>query len=243
MPTANTLITRALKAIGTLGRTEVPGATEASDGLDCLNALLDSWSNEKLMSYVTLQRSFTLSVNTQTYTIGSSGTINTTRPTDITQAFVRDSNNLDYPMRIVPQDIWNNIGDKTITSQIPQILFYSSAFPLGTIYIYPIPLVAYTVYYDSTTLQVDLSTLQTSISLPPGYERAIQLNLALEFMSAGYPFLLDEKLLQRLITNAAEAKANIKRMNIKEVVAQFDEAIVSKSYASYNIYSDMPARG
>ena len=35
-----------------------------------------------------------------------------------------------------------------------------------------------------------------------------------------------------------ESKANIKRENIKEVIAEYDGAIVSKSYATYNIYSD-----
>jgi len=243
MTTANDLITRAMKSLGTLGRNEVPSAAEANDGLTALNTMLDSWSNERLASYVTLQRSFTLAAGTQSYTIGSGGVINTTRPTDIIQAFVRDSTAQDYPMRIVPRDIWNNIGDKTITSQIPDTLFYSSGFPLGTVYIFPIPLVNYSVFYDSTTLQVDFSNLTTALSMPPGYELAYHLNLSLQLMTAGYPCLLDDKALAMLVENARQAKGNIKRMNIKEVIAQYDEAIVAKSYASYNIYSDMPARG
>ena len=240
MTTANDIITRAMKSLGTLGRNEVPSAQEATDGLTAFNALLESWSNEKLMSYVTLERSFPLVVGTQSYTIGSGGVINTQRPTDITQAFIRDANNLDYGMRIVPRDVWNGIGNKNITSQIPQTLFYESSYPLGTIYIFPIPLLNYTCYYDSTTQQVTFSDLTTAMSMPPGYERCFVMCLALELMAAGYPCLLNQTQLAALTSAASEAKAAIKRMNIKEVLAKYDESIVSRSYATYNIYRDGP---
>lgn len=238
MATSNDVITRAMKALGTLGRTEVPSAAEATDGLAAFNALLESWSNENLMSYVTLQRSFPLVANTQSYTIGTGGVINTTRPLNITQAFIRDSNNMDYGMRIVPRDVWNDIGAKTVTSQIPDTLFYSSGFPLGTINVFPIPLIAYTCFYDSTTNQVTFSDLTTAVSMPVGYERVFVFNLALELMAAGYPCLLDEKQLGALMKAASDGMANIKRTNIKEVLAEYDEAIVSRSYATYNIYRD-----
>jgi hypothetical protein len=52
--------------------------------------------------------------------------------------------------------------------------------------------------------------------------------------------LLNQAQLQALVAMAAEAKANIKRTNIPEVIANFYEAIVSRSYATYNIYRDGP---
>ena len=69
MTTANDFITRGMKALGALGRTEVPTAADFTDGLYAYNQLLQSWSNENLMSYATLQRSFSLVANTQSYTI------------------------------------------------------------------------------------------------------------------------------------------------------------------------------
>jgi hypothetical protein len=238
MTTASDIITRAARALGYLGRTETLSAGDATDGLNTFNALLDSWSNEKLMSYVTLQRSFPLVVGTQSYTIGSGGDINVARPLDITQAFLRDAQNNDYPIVIVNQETWNNIGEKQITSQLPDTLFYSSGYPLGTIYIFPVPLIGYTIFYDSVTNQVTFSDLTTSLSMPPGYERAFIMNLALELVSAGFPILLDDKTYMRLMDNASEAKANVKRTNIKEVLAEYDPAIISQSQATYNIYSD-----
>ena len=225
-----------MKALGTLGRNETMDAGSATDGLDLFNALLDSWSNEKLMSYVTLQRNFTLTANTQSYTIGSGGVINVTRPLDITQAFVRDANNQDYGLNIVPRDIWNTIGDKTITSQIPTTLFSDSGFTLGTIWLFPVPTEALTVYYDAVTNQVTFSTLTQSLSMPPGYERCFIQNLALEMMANGFPCLLNDQQLSALVSSASEGKANIKRTNIKPILASYDDALVSRSYATFNIY-------
>jgi hypothetical protein len=207
------------------------------------NRMLDSWSNEALLSYVIVQRSFPTVFMKQSYTIGSGGDISTTRPFDITDAFIRDLNGLDYGMKVVNQKAWDDIGQKTITSQIPDTLYYNSTYPLGVINIFPLPLIAgYTVYYNSTLDQVDLATLTTSISMPVGYELAYTLNLAMQMMSNGFPCLLDDKAMQVLIGNANQAKGNIKRANIKEVLAEYDQSIVSRSNATYNIYSDSQAR-
>jgi hypothetical protein len=242
MTTVSDILTRAARSLGYLGRTEVLSAADATDALACFNEMLDSWSNESLTSYVTLQRSFLMLPGQQTYTIGSGGYVNSTRPYDIIQAFVRDNGPNDYPMRVIARAEWDLIGQKTITSQIPDTLFYDSQYPLGVINIFPVPLLSYTVFFNSTTDQVDYSLLSTAIALPVGYELAYIYNLALQMMSFGFPCLLDEKAYMRLVNNAAEAKGNIKRANIKEVVASYDPAIVSRSQATYNIYSDSMPR-
>jgi hypothetical protein len=243
MTTASDIITRSAKTLGYLGRTEVLSAGDANDGLTCLNAMLDSWSNESLLSFFTLERSFTETIGQTSYTIGSGGYINSTRPSNIIRAFIRDVNQLDYPLRVVPMDIWNDIGQKTITSQIANTLFYDPQYPLGVINIFPVPLLAYTIFFDSTNDQLDLTSLTTSLSLPVGYERAYVLNLAVDMMNAGFPCMLDQASLAALGKNAADSKAAIKRVNSKEVISEYDSAIVSRSQASYNIYSDSPARG
>ena len=238
MTTVADILTASGRTLGYLGRTESMAAADAVDGLACFNRLLDSWSNEFLMSYVTLQRSFTLTVGTQTYTIGAGGTINSTRPSNIISAFLRDSNGLDYPMEVIPREKWDGIGDKTNTSQMPFYLFYDSQYPLGIINIFPSPLLAYTVFFNTTTDQVDYSLLTTSLALPVGYERAFVLNLALEMQTAGFPCLLDEKSYARLIENASNAIANVKRANQKEYLADIDPAITLNNNPWYNIFSD-----
>lgn len=238
MTTVADILTSSARALGYLGRTESMSAADATDALACFNRLLDSWSNEELMSYVTLQRSFPLVAGTASYTIGTGGVINSARPSNISTAFLRDSNGLDYPLTVVPRERYDEIAQKTMTSQLPSTLFYSSEYPLGVIYIYPEPLLAYTVFFNTTTDQVDYSLLTTTISLPVGYERCMILNLALEMQTDGFPCLLDDKAYTRLTDNASEAKANIKRVNIKEVLSECDPAIQPYVYVNYNIYSD-----
>src|SRR5882724_4545137 len=123
---ANQLITRSMQALKALGSQEVPTAAEANDGLVALNALLDSMSLDDLFSWEVLEISFPLVVAQASYTIGVGGNINTTRPTEISQAYIQDTNKNNFLMRIVPRDKWNQIGNRgpTITSQIPNTLFY-----------------------------------------------------------------------------------------------------------------------
>lgn len=230
-----------MQALGILGRTEVPSAGESNDALVAFNAMLDSWSSgEDLLSYVVLERSFTLTVGTPSYTIGTGGVINTTRPADIIEAYVRDTGGNNFLMEVVTRDKWNQIGNRssTITSQIPDTLFYDPQYPLGVINIFPTPLLAYSLFYDSTQDQVDPSALTTTISVPPGYERAYVLNLALELMGIGFPCMLDPKQLTMLVNNASDAKANIKRTNTKEVIVDCDAALLSNASPTYNIFRD-----
>lgn len=244
MTTANDLITRALRTIQFLGDTEVPSASQSSDGLVSFNAMLDSWSaGHGLTAYEIQEQSFALVIGTASYTIGIGGTINVYRPNSITQAYIRDSNNNNYGMRIVPRALWNSIGNRgsTITSQIPNTLFYDPQYPLGIINIFPTPLLAYTCYFDSELQQVTSAALTTSISMPPGYERAFVFNLGVDLANMmGFPIPAAGANQKNTVQLAEEALANIKRRNIQNnpQYAAYDSAIVSNSYATYNIYSD-----
>ncbi len=238
MTTASQILTGAARTLGYLGRTEVLSAADASDALTCFNQMLDSWSNEALASYVTLERNFPLVVGQQSYTIGSGGNINSTRPYDIDSAYVRDANHLDFKMQVVAKDVWDSIGLKSNTSQIPQVLFYDSQYPLGIINIFPVPSAAYTVYFNSTLDQVTAPLLTTVITLPVGYELAYRLNLAVQMMSYGFPCMLGQPELGALVAQAALAKANIKKANTKEVLAEYDPALLGHGGHSYNIYRD-----
>lgn len=242
MTTASQIITRAANALGYLGITEVLSAADANQGLNVFNAMLDSWNGEGLVSYANQEQAFNMVANTQSYTLGPTGVWVGTRPDNIVDAFITDSNGLDYGLTIVNQEQWNDIGDKSITSQIPTTIFYDAQFPNGIVNIFPVPLLSYTLTMDIILMAVTYAALTTSLSLPTGYERTYVLNLALEMIGQGWPCVLDDKQLARLTENAMQAKGNVKRKNIKEVVAEYDGAIVSKSYATYNIYSDGNSR-
>lgn len=238
--TASDIITRSMKALQVVGGNEVPSATEANDGLIAFNAMLDSWSNENLFAYAVQEQSFTLVVGTNQYTIGSGGVINVTRPLDIVQAYVQDASNNNFMMTILPRDKWNQIGDRStnITSQLPDTLFYDPQYPLGVINIFPTPLLGYTVFFDSMLQQNQFSSLTAALTMPPGYELAYVSNLAMQMVLLGFQTTLDAKQLALLDKTASDSKAAIKRTNIRENIADYDPAIVSRSYYSYNIFRD-----
>ncbi len=101
--TAQTIITRAARSLGYLGRTSTLSAADANDALVIFNAMLDSWSNENLLSFVVLEQSFPLVVNQSAYTIGPVGAnITAARPLDITQAYVQDNGNNNFIITILP---------------------------------------------------------------------------------------------------------------------------------------------
>lgn len=236
---ANDLITRSMKLLLALGGSEVPTAAEANDGLVALNAMLDSFSLDDLSSFQVLEQSFNLTVGTASYTIGVGGVVNVARPFDITQAYIRDASNNNFLMNILPRDKWNQIGNRgsTITSQIPTELFYDPQYPLGVINIFPTPLLSYTLFFDTTLQQTTFPTLATVLATPPGYERMYVYNLAVEISNMfGIPIPPVGPGQKNVAVLAMEALEKIKRNNIKEVISDYDSAIVSHSDSTFNIY-------
>ncbi len=202
-------------------------------------------SLDDLNSYVIEEQSFPLVVGQASYTIGVGGNINVARPFDISQAYIRDSGNNNFLMRIIPRDKWNQIGNRgsTITSQIPNTLFYDPQFPLGVINIFPTPLLTYTMFFDNTLNQANFATLVTALAMPPGYERMYVYNLAVEISSMfGIPIPAVGPGQKNIAQLADDSMAAVKSNNIKDVISNYDPSIVSRSYATYNIYSDSYGR-
>lgn len=242
MTTALEIITDALQRIGVYDITGTVSDADAQKGLQLLNDMLDGWSNENLMLYANKEYSFTLTVGTSRYSIGSGGTINDTRPLNLRMgagaAFALDSNSNKYGIEVVEQDVWNQIGNSgaTVTSNYPDTLFYDPQYPLGYINIFPTPnLAGVVVYFDALLQLTRFSSLSGTLSLPPGYKDALQTNLSI-YMA---PFYKPDTWMPSalLVELASSSKAKVKRTNIKEVIASMDSALVARSGA-YNIYSD-----
>lgn len=73
--TPNTIVTRALYALGVIAPGEQPNSDQANDAFDMLNYMLDMWSNEHMMVHYINEVIFNLVANTYVYTIGPNGTI------------------------------------------------------------------------------------------------------------------------------------------------------------------------
>lgn len=213
-------------------------AADGALGLAEMNQMLDQWSNQSLTCFANIEQSFPMVIGKNSYTIGTGGDINLTRPLSILTgpgaARLTDTNNDRYEMNVIEQDQWNQIGLLTETSTLPDTLFYDPQYPLGVINIFPTPASTYTVTVDSRLQLSQMNNLDTAFSLPPGYSAAIKNNLLMRLWSyykQGDPTPQNRE-------DAMNSLADIKRTNIKQSPATYDDAIVSKAQSSYNIYTD-----
>ena len=220
-------------------------AADSARMLDIMQKMLDSWSNERLACYANLEQSFQLVPSKQSYTIGPTGAPDIVAPRPLAiltgpgAAYLVDVNQNHYQINVIEQDQWNAIGLLNETSDLPDTLFYDPQFPLGIINIFPLPLLAYTVYFDARLQLQSISNLATAFSLPPGYMKAIIDNLSIEawsYFKQGNPP-------QWMVENASKSLGNIKRTNIRQSPAPYDTAVVSRAASTYNIYTDSVNRG
>ena len=233
MATALSLIKSALKKIRVLGVDREPTASESADGLTALNAMLDAWAIERLMVYQVRQRSLSWPSATQSRTIGSGGNFSVDRPIRIDSAFLRDSNSQDYPLSILTDRTqYDGIVSKTQQSTLPEYLFYDPAYPLGTLYLYTVPTDAITLLLNVWQTLQSFTSLTADLALPPGYQRAIEFNLAPEIAS-DYGMEVPANV-QRI---AVQSKAAIKAINVPSMVAQIDRGLVGRGRRS-DIYTD-----
>lgn|SRR5574337_493798 len=238
MTSAQDIIQAALEELGVYAPGEVMTAADSSRGLWSLNSMLDSWSNESLFTYAIQTYSVPLAIGQQQYTVGPSGQVNAVRPIRILDgpgtAYVVDQSQNRYPISVIPQDQWNQIGLLNTNSQIPTMIFYDPQYPLGILNVFPLPSMTYTLYFDAYLQLSEFANLETQLSLPPGYQDAIQHNLAIRLQ----PYFQRAQISPVVVELASTSKAAIKRSNLRSNVAGFDSAIVSRGTPTYNIFRD-----
>ena len=194
-------------------------SAEQTAYLDMLQAMIDSWSLERGWCYQIAEDTFTFTVSTGTYSIGTNGAIAVTRPTKIVNARVRDSSNYDHDITILPQEQFAAISNKTAYGDFPSYMYYDQGYSstsTGTLQFWPVPVKAYTLYLESWKPLQTFASITTTLMMPPGYQRAIEFNFAIE-ASPGLKSVPPE-----VIKIARESKAAIKSLNLPDVILQPD---------------------
>lgn len=103
------------------------------------------------------------------------------RPLRITNAFTRintQGSGLDYPIEIIDQTRYVNIGFKAIPAPWPIYVWYNPTFPLGTLFFYQNPSGAAELHLFSDLILSNLDDLTTQVNLPQGYARMLKRLLA-----------------------------------------------------------------
>lgn len=225
-----------ISSLISIGEKSIGGTLSASEGphyLGKFNSFLESLSQERLMIYQIATDSFALSPTVSTYTIGPGATVDTNRPDRIESAYLRDSSNFDNPIKVVDQATYWAIGNKSQTSEWPEVVYYDHGFSAtssGTLHFAPVPTQANTVFLNSWSALTSVSHLSTNVLLPPGYQRMIESNFALEVS----PGLVDPPAM--LVKIARDSKAALKGINLPEVISRLDKGVSSGVYRG-NIFS------
>ena len=241
-PTALELVTDSLELLSVYAPGEQISSADADRMRHVLNDMLDAWSNLTLSCYAIQTINFPLVPMQQQYTIGPGGSVNTTRPLKLITgpgcAYVTDFNGNRYGVSVIPEDQWNMLGNVSnlVTSNFPDTIFYDPQFPLGILWVFPWPSIAYTMTITTYLQFSDLPNLTAQLVLPPGYKRAIVTNLAV----CAKPYFASAQIDPLIVAEALMRHGDIKRTNMRPNVAVMEPEMVSRARLSYNIYTDRP---
>lgn len=179
---AKKIIKKAFQKAGVLTKFQNPTANESNDALDALNDMTASWSNNSMMIYARVIDTLPLVGTQLSYTWGTGGNLNTTRPVKVISVRLTDGVT-DYPCEVINDEIYaEQISMKTAPG-LSYYMNYTNDYPLGICKFWPVPpSPAYSAVILSEK-QLITFALNDTIDLPPGWERAIVFNLAKEICS------------------------------------------------------------
>lgn len=235
MTTANDLILLSLKESGVLGVGQTPQAEDANDALRLLNAMMGQWQRRRWLVYHLIDVVKT-GTGALSYSVGPGGDFDAARPDKIEAAYFRNvtqpaPNNVDYPLApIWSREEYNQIALKSLAS-FPQVYFYDSAWPMGFVFVWPVPSAQYEIHISIKDTLQTFSSLTTEINLPPEYEEALHYNLAVRLRPL-YQLSPDVQIIQL----AKLALNTIKNANAQ--VPSLEMPTDLKRGGIYNIYSD-----
>ncbi len=216
--TAREMIASSLRLIGVLASNEVATSEEANDALNSLNQMLSSWSTENLTIFQKVRDEFALVAATGTYTWGTGGDFNSSRPIEVISANLelQGTDPQEIPLKILTTREYAALSLKETTSTIPQAVYFDGTYPLQNVTFYPVPsAVENAVFYSLKPFTV--LTLSTELSYPQGYEKAIRYNLAID-LAPEYGRQPDALIMQQ----AMDTKAQIKRKNMQTPIMTTD---------------------
>lgn len=239
--TALTLITGALDLLGVYAPGESIPAADTKDGFRRLNQMMSSWMVQPLTIPVTTRETFALTANkggpSNPYTIGPGGDFDTLRPangfTQVGLVLGGTTPPVEMMRAILTDDGWASIQVKDLSSPLFTSLYYNPTFAggLGTINLWPIPdnaLHRVALYFEQQISE--FADLSTSYTFPPGYEEAIEYNLALR-LAAPHGCRVSPD----VATLATKSLAAIKRRNLNLTDLGVDPALTQSQKYGYNI--------
>jgi hypothetical protein len=233
--TPRDIVNLALKTANVVGVGQSSLPEDINDCFNMLNMMIAQWQRRRYMVYNLKTVSLTATGATS-YTIGLGQQFNTERPAKIEAAFFRMQGGstlpVDYPLQVLrAKEDYDRISIKTLNA-FPEYVFYDSAFPVGNVFVWPVPSNQYQIFLTVMTQLQSFQNLSEVIVMPNEYLDAMHWNLA-DRITAMYGLPQNPQ-----ITNYAKASMlAIKEVNSQIPLLHMPVALRGKSGA-YNIYGD-----
>ena len=216
-----------MRHLGVIATGETPTAAEADDGLKSLNDVLETWNTDGLMVYTSAVQSFTTTPAQAAYTIGPTGQFVTARPVEV-QGVYASYLGVDYRVAPWTYDQYQSATIKATGALYPTRYAYINDMPDGRIFLWPVPSVAITLNIEIQTQLTYPANLATVLTLPPGYMRALQWDLAAE-LAPSYGLQLTSQ--QIAMVNGT--KAAVKKSNHTGTVSRLDQGLLRRHAATW----------
>ena len=200
MATAQTIIDAAYRKIGYSDST----TADNTNALGNLNNMIESWG---YLNHYIVRESLSLTIDKAEYTIGSGGSLNTVRPVAILDAFLRDSDDHDWPLGIISDRKYNSISAKSAKG-MPSCLYFLPEYPLAKIIFNCEPDKVYTLHLSSQKNFTEFEALETSVNLPPEFIETLVYNLAITLAEDKGISVKDT-----VLATAQQLKNNIEKIN------------------------------
>lgn len=244
--TIGDLAQQALRECGAFGLGQSPTADDTNEAWARIQWMLQQWERKRWLVPHLVNLSIT-STGATSYTIGPGGNIDTgtgsVRPERIESAFVRQiqfppPNQIDYPLRILQsREDYDKITLKTLQAGPGEAIFLDTAWPLGNVFVWPVPQAS--IYEIHVSVRDQLpnawTTLATQVVLPYEYYAAILYNGALRLRSRFQLMTFPGDPLPGL---ARDSLATLRGPNTQ--IAKLRMPSTIRRRGLYNIFSDRP---
>lgn len=181
--TVKKIINKAFQKSGIMVGTQQPTSDEANDALDALNAMLSSWSNDSMLIYARTWETFNLVGGQSKYQIGPGAPdFNTVRPIDILSSHIIITGQSNYNVAVLNDEAFNEAIRLPSAPGLPKWINYDNAYPVANIRLWPVPTTAWQIFILTEKI-LSQFLLNDAFDLPPGWERALIFNLAIEIAS------------------------------------------------------------
>lgn len=174
---------------------------------------------------ITMSANATLSPGIQQISYTIPGDFKIPRPLRVTDSFTRintQGSALDYPIQMISQERYIEIGFKAIAAPWPIVCWYNPTYPLGNLYFYQNPSSSGELHLFTDNILTDFADLAQEVVLPQGYKRMITRMLARELAPEYGAIWTPQQ--ERL---AMEAYNYVKSLNqIPVPVAKYDSELI-----------------